>query len=150
MNESLFTPVRKNDCSSCSTTPTCFLYVNDHFSHYSWVSIVKCYDQGIEFRFSVAAETVLFSASARPFVRSSHGYRKPWPLKQGRLTRGPPGCVMRPAATFANYVYTTKNAQQFRRLSIQLVVILHMRPLEPAYNNCSSPLPTWLDTSPLG
>ena len=49
-------------------------------------------------------------------------------LKQGRPTRGSPGCVMRPAATFANYVYTTKNAQQFRRFSIQLIAILHVRP----------------------
>jgi hypothetical protein len=29
-------------------------------------------------------------------------------LKGGRPTRGSPGCVMRPPATFVNYVNTTK------------------------------------------
>ena len=37
---------------------------------------------------------------------------------------------MRPAATFVNYVYSTKITQQFRRSGIRLIVIFQVRPVD--------------------
>lgn len=63
------------------------------------------------------------------------------PLNYGFTTRGPPGCIMRPAATFINYVYNTKITQTFRRLDMPLTVIFISAAHKPTHNNGSGPLP---------
>jgi hypothetical protein len=55
-------------------------------------------------------------------------------LNLGSPTRGPPGYIMRPTATFVNYVYSIRIAQLFRRLGIPLIIFLHAA-CEPAHNN---------------
>jgi len=42
---------------------------------------------------------------------------------------------MRPAATFVNYVYSTRITQLFRRLGTPLIVIFLHAAREPAHNN---------------
>jgi hypothetical protein len=59
-------------------------------------------------------------------------------LKRGSPTQGPPGCIVRPAATFLNYAYTIKITQQFR--GIPLIVIFARAAPEPAHNTRCGPL----------
>jgi hypothetical protein len=49
-------------------------------------------------------------------------------LKHGFPSRGPPGCITRPAARFVNCAHTMKITQYVRRLGPPLIVILHVRP----------------------
>ena len=49
--------------------------------------------------------------------------------------RGPPGYIMRPAATFVNYVYSTRITQLFGRLGTPFIVIFLHAAREPAHNN---------------
>lgn len=56
-------------------------------------------------------------------------------LRHRSSTRGPPGRIMRLAATFLNYVYALKITQQFRRLGIPSIVIFLRAARKPAYNN---------------
>lgn len=55
-------------------------------------------------------------------------------------TRGPPGCIMRPAATFVNYFHTIK-ITQFRWFGIPLTVIFPRAARQPAHNNRCGLLP---------
>jgi hypothetical protein len=61
-------------------------------------------------------------------------------LHQGFPTDGPPGCIMWPAATFVNCVYTIKITQWFRRLGIPLIAIFPYATQEPANNNRHGPV----------
>jgi hypothetical protein len=52
-------------------------------------------------------------------------------LNHGYQTRGPPVCIMQPAATFVYYVYTIKIAQKFTRLHIGLIFFHARLALQP-------------------
>jgi len=51
-----------------------------------------------------------------------------------------PGCIMQPAVTFVNYVYTIKILQYFRHMGIPLTAIFLCTTHEPAHNNGCGPL----------
>lgn len=53
-------------------------------------------------------------------------------LGHGSPTRGPSGCIMRHAATFAHYVYAINISQEFKWLGIPLAVIFPRAAREPA------------------
>ena len=48
-------------------------------------------------------------------------------LRRGSPTHGLPCCIMPPAATFVDSVYTLKITQQLRQLGIPLTIIFHLR-----------------------
>jgi len=54
-------------------------------------------------------------------------YNSAWRADHGSRTRGPPSCITRPAATFANCVFTIKITQKSKRLGI-LLIIFHLWP----------------------
>jgi len=66
-------------------------------------------------------------------------------LLQQYPTRGPPGCVMRPACTIVNYKYILRITQLFRRLSISLITIFTNKVREQAHNygTVASPYKGW-------
>jgi hypothetical protein len=61
-------------------------------------------------------------------------------VNYGSPTSSPPGCIMRPAATFVNYFYTIK-ITQFRWLGVPLTVIFPRVAREPAHNKRCGLLP---------
>ena len=52
----------------------------------------------------------------------------------GSSGRWPPGCIMRPVATFVNLIYTIKLHNNFGSLGMPLTVILPYATLEPAHS----------------
>jgi len=54
-----------------------------------------------------------WSGSNTQLVVFDHGYP----------TRGSPGSITRPEATFVNYVYIINITQSFRRLGLQVIVV---------------------------
>jgi hypothetical protein len=63
-------------------------------------------------------------------------------LRHWSPTRGQPGCIMRPAATFVDCIKAAINrTQQFRQLAISLTVIFPRAARKQAHNNGCGPSP---------
>jgi hypothetical protein len=85
---------------------------------------------------------VQYTAEAATFYFFSDGSCKIFiVLNHGSPTRSPPGCIMWPAATFVNHVYTIKITQKCMQLGIPLIVIFSLAAHKPADNNRCGPLP---------
>lgn len=62
-------------------------------------------------------------------------------LNRRFLTRGQPVCIMRPAATFVNYLHNIKITKKLRLLARPLTVIFPRAGREPIHRKVHGPFP---------